>query len=109
MRPFAPRISTLIGSAAAILGVVGLAVGQMTALPAHPSSAVTPQGLLSHPMSDSTPNAGQLRRGQYLVAAGDCLSCHLREAGEPFAGGLGLNTPFGVIYSSNIPPSPPPG
>jgi mono/diheme cytochrome c family protein len=105
MRRFAAlRISILIGSAAAILGVVGLAVGQMPALPAHPSSAVTPPGLLTQPISDSTPNAAQLRRGQYLVAAGDCLSCHLRDGGEPFAGGLGLNTPFGVIYTSNITP-----
>ncbi len=100
MRRFAaPRISILIGSAAAILGIAGLAVGQM---PAHPSSAATAQGQLTQPISDSTPNAAQLRRGQYLVAAGDCLSCHLRDGGEPFAGGLGLNTPFGVIYTSNI-------
>ena len=98
------RISNLIGSAVAILGVAGLAVGQMAALPAHPSSAVIPQGGLTQPISDSTPNAAQLRRGQYLVAAGDCLSCHLRKGGEPFAGGLGLNTPFGVIYTSNITP-----
>ena len=32
------------------------------------------------------------------------MSCHLRDGGEPFAGGLGLNTPFGVIYSANITP-----
>jgi mono/diheme cytochrome c family protein len=98
------RISNLIGSAVAILGVAGLAVGQMRALPAHPSSAVTRLGVLAQSISDSTPNAAQLRRGQYLVAAGDCLSCHLRDGGEPFAGGLGLNTPFGVIYTSNITP-----
>jgi mono/diheme cytochrome c family protein len=96
------RVAILIGCAAAILGVVGLAVGQILALPVHPSTAVTPQGLLTQPISDSTPNAAQLRRGQYLVASGDCLSCHQREGGEPFAGGLGLNTPFGVIYTSNI-------
>jgi mono/diheme cytochrome c family protein len=30
------------------------------------------------------------------------MSCHLREAGEPLAGGLGLKTPFGVIYTPNI-------
>src|SRR5882762_9710453 len=81
-RVAALRISIFIGSAAAVLGVVGLAVGQ-TGLPAHPSSAVTPSGLLAQSISDSTPNAAQLRRGQYLVAAGDCLSCHLREGGEP--------------------------
>jgi mono/diheme cytochrome c family protein len=98
------RISIIIGSIVAILSVAGLAVSQMPALPAHPSSAVTPQGLLTQLLNDSAPNAAQLRRGQYLVAVGDCLSCHLREGGELFAGGLGLNTPFGVIYTSNITP-----
>ncbi|MDP9008071.1 MAG: cytochrome c [Pseudomonadota bacterium] len=100
-----PRLRTarLIGCALAF-GLMGSAIGQMPALPAHPSSAITPSGLLARRFDDSTPGAAQLRRGQYLVAAGDCLSCHLREGGEPFAGGLGLNTPFGVIYTSNITP-----
>jgi mono/diheme cytochrome c family protein len=97
------RTARLVGSALAV-GLMGSAVGQMPSLPAHPSSAITPAGLLAKPFDDSTPNAAQLRRGQYLVAAGDCLSCHLREGGEPFAGGLGLNTPFGAIYTSNITP-----
>ena len=61
-----------------------------------------PSHLLTQPIADSTPNAAQLRRGQYLVAAGDCMSCHLRDGGEPLAGGLGLKTPFGVIYTPNI-------
>ena len=30
------------------------------------------------------------------------MSCHVRAGGEPLAGGLGLKTPFGTIYSSNI-------
>ena len=30
------------------------------------------------------------------------MSCHFRDGGEPLAGGLGLKTPFGVIYSANI-------
>jgi mono/diheme cytochrome c family protein len=97
------RIVLLTGSLA-VLSVAGLAVSQMLPLPAHPSSAVTPQGLLSQRFDDSAPNAAQVRRGQYLVAAGDCISCHLREGGEPFAGGLALNTPFGIIYTSNITP-----
>ena len=68
------------------------------------TSAMTPQEMLSHPIPDTTANAPQLRKGQYLVAVGDCVSCHLGKAGEPLAGGLGLQTPFGVIYSSNITP-----
>jgi mono/diheme cytochrome c family protein len=98
------RIALLSGFTVALLGAAALAVSQMLALPAHPSSAVTPLGLLSQRIDDSAPNAAQIRRGQYLVAAGDCISCHLREGGEPFAGGLGLNTPFGLIYTSNITP-----
>ncbi|HEY0749446.1 MAG TPA: cytochrome c [Steroidobacteraceae bacterium] len=97
------RILLLGGSVSAILGA-GLALSQMPALPAHLSSAVTPIELLTRKFDDSMPNAAQVRRGQYLVAAGDCMSCHIRDGGEPFAGGLGLNTPFGVIYTSNITP-----
>src|ERR1700744_1621051 len=98
------RFARLAGLAVATLSLAGLAVSEMPALPAHPSTAVTSRGLLSESFDDSLPNAAQLRRGQYLVAAGDCISCHQREGGEPFAGGLGLNTPFGVIYTSNITP-----
>jgi mono/diheme cytochrome c family protein len=94
----------LIGFAVAIMGIAGLALSQMPSLPAHPNSTTTPRGLLARRFDDATPDAARLRLGQYLVAAGDCMSCHLREGGEPFAGGLGLNTPFGAIYTSNITP-----
>jgi len=82
-------------------GVVSAALGAEP-LPAYATWALTPSALLSAPIPDSTPNAAQLRRGQYLVAVGDCMSCHLRDGGEPLAVGLGLKTPFGVIYSANI-------
>jgi mono/diheme cytochrome c family protein len=45
-----------------------------------------------------------LERGRYLVAAGNCVSCHTRPGGAAFAGGLPFNTPLGRIYSSNITP-----
>jgi mono/diheme cytochrome c family protein len=100
-----PRTALLLaGSIVALVGVAGFAMGQMPPLPAHPSTVITAGGLLAKHFDDSTPNAAQLNRGLYLVAAGDCMSCHLREGGEPFAGGLGLNTPFGTIYTSNITP-----
>ncbi len=47
---------------------------------------------------------GQIHRGRALVEAGDCASCHTAENGKPFAGGRPIETPFGVIYSSNITP-----
>ncbi|HEX2790767.1 MAG TPA: cytochrome c [Steroidobacteraceae bacterium] len=92
-----------VGVVVTILGFTGLAASQSPAiLPAQSTWALTATGLLSQPIADSTPDAAQLRRGQYLVAAGDCMSCHLRDGGQPLAGGLRLNTPFGVIYSANI-------
>jgi mono/diheme cytochrome c family protein len=100
-----PHLRTTIvgaGAALALLGLAGLAVGQITPTPARAVTSATPVSFLSQPIADTTPNAAQLRRGQALVVAGDCMSCHLREGGEPLAGGLGLNTPFGMIYSSNI-------
>ena len=61
-----------------------------------------PLSVLTRRVGPSTPDADRIRRGQYLVAVGDCMSCHLRPGGQPFAGGLDLHTPFGVIYTSNI-------
>jgi len=94
-----------IAAVVAILGVAGVAISQLPALPAlpaHAGGAMLPTELLTHPIDEATADAAQIARGQYLAVAGDCMSCHLRDGGEPFAGGLGLNTPFGVIYSSNI-------
>ncbi len=90
-------------AATIVAGLTSLAMSQGSQAPSRsPSGRVLPNELLARPIPDATPNAAQLRRGQYLVAMGDCLSCHLREGGEPLAGGLPLNTPFGVIYSPNI-------
>jgi mono/diheme cytochrome c family protein len=47
-----------------------------------------------------------ITRGEYLARAGDCIACHTAADGEPYAGGYGLNTPFGTIYSTNITPDP---
>jgi mono/diheme cytochrome c family protein len=43
-------------------------------------------------------------RGEALAAEGHCASCHIRPGGQPFAGGYGVNTPFGIIYGPNITP-----
>jgi mono/diheme cytochrome c family protein len=41
-------------------------------------------------------------RGMYLAILGDCASCHTRKDGPTYAGGRGLNSGFGTIYSANI-------
>ncbi|MGF6391398.1 c-type cytochrome [Pseudomonas plecoglossicida] len=47
-----------------------------------------------------------IARGAYVSIQGDCAACHSVPGGKPFAGGYGLQTPFGVIYSTNITPAP---
>jgi hypothetical protein len=42
--------------------------------------------------------------GEYLARAGNCVVCHTAPGGRPFAGGLKMATPGGVIYSTNIMP-----
>lgn len=43
-------------------------------------------------------------QGRYLAAVGNCVSCHTRPGGAPFAGGLPFMTPLGTLYSTNITP-----
>jgi mono/diheme cytochrome c family protein len=68
----------------AVFAVLMIAVGSM----AH--AAPASQELVQH--------------GAYLARAGDCSACHTAREGLPFAGGVPLNTPIGVIYSTNITP-----
>lgn len=48
----------------------------------------------------------QLLRGRNVAAAGNCVVCHTAPGGEPNAGGLAMETPFGTVYSTNITPDP---
>ncbi|HEY6644387.1 cytochrome c [Povalibacter sp.] len=43
-------------------------------------------------------------RGEYLVRAANCVSCHSAPGGAVFAGGVPFPTDFGTIYSTNITP-----
>ncbi|GJM12937.1 MAG: diheme cytochrome c-type [Pseudohongiella sp.] len=46
-----------------------------------------------------------IERGEYLVTAGGCISCHRGEEDEEsFVGGLALETDFGTFYAPNITP-----
>jgi mono/diheme cytochrome c family protein len=50
--------------------------------------------------------AGQIERGRYLAMAGNCAGCHTPRGGAPYAGGRGIETPFGTIYATNLTPEP---
>jgi mono/diheme cytochrome c family protein len=52
-------------------------------------------------------DAALLARGEYVAKAADCAGCHTApRGGAPFAGGLGMASPFGTIKTSNITPDP---
>jgi mono/diheme cytochrome c family protein len=42
--------------------------------------------------------------GEYIYRLADCAACHTKPGGQTLAGGLGLVTPLGTIYSTNITP-----
>jgi hypothetical protein len=48
--------------------------------------------------------AAQRERGRYLALAGNCAGCHSARGGAAYAGGRGISTPFGTVYSSNLTP-----
>ncbi len=43
-------------------------------------------------------------RGAYLAQVGNCAGCHTARGGQPYAGGLAVETPFGSVYASNLTP-----
>jgi mono/diheme cytochrome c family protein len=53
-----------------------------------------------------TAQATEIERGEYLLHAAGCITCHtMDEKGAPrLAGGRALETPFGTFYSPNITP-----
>ncbi|MFM8865684.1 MAG: c-type cytochrome [Limnohabitans sp.] len=90
MRSRLLRLSALLaGSGLALLvaAVLWHNWGDLLSAPRHSPAPVTPATLL---------------RGEYLVRAGNCIACHTTRGGVPLAGGRGIDTPFGAVYSSNL-------
>jgi mono/diheme cytochrome c family protein len=56
--------------------------------------------------AQDTQSFDRVERGRYLAVLGDCAACHTAPGGQPYAGGLGLETPFGTIFVPNITPDP---
>ena len=52
----------------------------------------------------ATAGAAQIDRGAYLARIGNCMDCHTLRGGAVGAGGRGIETPFGTVYSSNLTP-----
>jgi mono/diheme cytochrome c family protein len=56
------------------------------------------------PARAASDRAAQVATGEYLARIGNCGGCHTARGGQPFAGGRGIPTPFGVVRASNLTP-----
>jgi mono/diheme cytochrome c family protein len=61
------------------------------------------------PISPSPPGSfapDLVAHGEALSGGGFCAVCHTAKGGRTYAGGYPMQTPFGIIYSTNITPDP---
>ena len=59
---------------------------------------------LTAPVTAAPPDSAMVQRGAYLARAGNCMTCHTARGGASYAGGRGIVTPFGTVYTSNLTP-----
>jgi len=83
-----------------LIGVVVVLLVGCVGLSWRPAVAPIPP-----PAADSFP-APLVAVGAQLAAAGNCAGCHTVAGGPVYGGGLGLETGFGLAYSTNISPDP---
>jgi len=86
----------------ALLALVVLLFGG-GALAAWLWGGTTPGGQLGYPLADKQ-SFEQVERGRYLTLLADCAACHTAPGGQPYAGGLAIETPFGKLVAPNITP-----
>jgi nicotinate dehydrogenase subunit B len=94
--PFARRRGAFATAAALCVAVVGVAAAVL------PWRSIAP---IARPDA-SVFSAETIARGRELAALGDCAACHTSANGTINAGGRPIETPFGMIYSTNITPDP---
>jgi nicotinate dehydrogenase subunit B len=92
--PFTRRRGVLATVAALVVGGVGIAGATL------PWRSIAP---IARPDA-SVFSAATIERGRQLAALGDCATCHISINGLLNAGGRPLETPFGIIYGTNITP-----
>ena len=56
------------------------------------------------PVANAAPSDSLIARGAYLARAGNCQTCHTAQGGQAYAGGRGIATPFGTVFTSNLTP-----
>ncbi|OAF10081.1 aldehyde dehydrogenase [Bradyrhizobium centrolobii] len=91
---FAKRAGIFATMAALCTAAIGIGAALL------PGRAIAP---IARPDA-SVYSTATIARGQQLAALGNCAECHTTIGGTLNAGGRALETPFGVIYSTNITP-----
>ncbi|MFM0394889.1 c-type cytochrome [Paraburkholderia phytofirmans] len=101
-----PIMFALVCPASSSRDVYGKEAGAASTTGAAATGAAS--GAAASPGRATTaPDATTLARGAYVAKAADCAGCHTAtRGGAPYAGGLGINSPFGTIESTNITPDP---
>lgn len=92
----APRNRTAARRASGLAALLLAALATWLLWPAAPQAV---------PESTPTQDATTIERGRYLATLGNCQHCHTTRGGQPYAGGRGIATPFGTVYSSNLTPA----
>jgi len=101
-RPRSSRVpdrSTLSRWSRRALLVATGAVGTVVAVLGMRSAIAPVERIDPYIFAEST-----IARGRALAAIGDCVGCHTAPGGAPNAGGLAIETPFGVVVGTNITP-----
>jgi cytochrome c5 len=90
LQPVTHKLISLLVATTCVLGASAHAAGRDNP-PVYPAINYSK---VSHP--------DIVKKGEYLAKASDCMACHTAHGGKPFAGGLGIETPFGAFFSPNI-------
>src|SRR6202034_2574442 len=94
LNPFHTRRGVFATAAALVAGGIGIATAVL------PWRSIAP---IARPDA-SVFSAATIERGRQLAALGDCATCHTSIDGVLNAGGRPIETPFGIINSTNITP-----
>ncbi len=97
------RLARLLRVAAGVLAVAGSLAALVVTLNLRGEEPVQAGAA---PPIDPVAQAALVERGAYLARAGNCSGCHTARGGPEWAGGRGVETPFGVVYAGNLTPDP---
>ena len=111
-------VYTLFGSSALVGALAAMPAQAQDTAPNTPPAAPSTPATATPPKAEApaagTPaqaattgaDAATLERGAYIATAADCVACHTKPGGIPYAGGLKISTPMGDVISTNITPDP---